>query len=236
VLDDPDRVKIYGDKAVMHQEMARLGVEMPNTLLWRPGQASRDLTAREIAYLGPRIVCKPACGSGSGGVLLDMAPTRAALDDAREYDPDDTYLLQEFVAPLDLAGQPAWFRVYNCFGKIFACFWHPETHATTLISPEQIDHYRLHELERISRMVALISGYTWFSTEIALTERAGRQMFLPIDYLNNKCFMLTHSEFGPNGMPDAVAEAVAREIAEQTWRHTRRFAQLRHASAHQYAA
>jgi hypothetical protein len=236
VLDDPDRVKIYGDKAVMHQELARLGVEMPHTLLWRPGQASRDLTAREIAYLGPRIVCKPACGSGSGGVLLDMAPTRAALDDAREYDPDDTYLLQEFVAPLDLAGQPAWFRVYNCFGKIFACFWHPETHATTLISPEQIDHYRLHELERISRMVALISGYTWFSTEIALTERAGRQMFLPIDYLNNKCFMLTHSEFGPNGMPDAVAEAVAREIAEQTWRHTRRFAQLRHASAHQYAA
>lgn len=236
VLDDPDRVKIYGDKAVMHQELARLGVEMPRTLLWRPGQPSRDLTAHEIAYLGQRIVCKPAGGSGSGGVVLDMAPTRAALDGAREYDPDDTYLLQEFVAPLDLAGQPAWFRVYNCFGKIFACFWHPETHATTLIPPEQIDQYRLHELERISRTVALISGYTWFSTEIALTERAGRQVFLPIDYLNNKCFMLTHGEFGPSGMPDAVAEAVAREIAEQTWRHARRFAHPRHAAAYQYAA
>jgi hypothetical protein len=237
VLDDPDRVKIYGDKAVMHQELARLGVEMPRTLLWRPGQPSRDLTAREVAYLGSRIVCKPAGGSGSGGVVLAMEPTRAALDDARDYDLDDTYLLQEFVAPLDLHGRPAWFRVYNCFGKIFACFWHPDTHATTLITPEEIDHYRLHELERISRTIALISGYTWFSTEVALTERAGRPAFLPIDYLNNKCFMLTHSEFGPSGMPDAVAEAVAREIAEQTWRHARRFAQLRHApSYHQHAA
>ncbi|HJZ45642.1 MAG TPA: hypothetical protein VKE41_00690 [Roseiflexaceae bacterium] len=236
VLDDPDRVKIYGDKAVMHQELACLGVEMPRTLLWRPGQPSRDLTPHERAYLGPRIVCKPAGGSGSGGVVLDMAPAQAALDDAREYDPDDTYLLQEFAAPLDLDGRPAWFRVYNCFGKIFACFWHPETHATTLVTPVEMEAYRLHELERISRTIALISGYTWFSTEIALTERAGRRAFLPIDYLNNKCFMLTHSEFGPSGMPDAVAEAVAREITEQTWRHARRFARFQHAPAHQYAA
>jgi hypothetical protein len=236
VLDDPDRVKIYGDKAVMHQELARLGVEMPRTLLWRPGQPSRALTLDERVYLGPRIVCKPACGSGSGGVVLDMAPTGAALDDARDYDPDDTYLLQEFAAPLDLDGRPAWFRVYNCFGKIFACFWHPETHVTTLVTSAEMDFYRLHELERISRMVALISGYTWFSTEIALTERAGRRAFLPIDYLNNKCFMLTHSEFGPTGMPDAVAEAVAREIAEQTWRHTRRFTRFQHTAAYQFAA
>jgi hypothetical protein len=236
VLDDPDRVKIYGDKAVMHQELMRLGVEMPRTLLWRPGQPSRDLTPQERAYLGERIVCKPACGSGSGGVVLDLAPTQAALDEARDYDPDDTYLLQEFAAPLDLGGRPAWFRVYNCFGKIFACFWHPETHATTLVTPVELDAYRLHELERISRTIALISGYTWFSTEIALTERAGRLAFLPIDYLNNKCFMLTHSEFGPSGMPDAVAEAVAREIVEQTWRRARRFARYRHAAAHQYAA
>jgi hypothetical protein len=236
VLDDPDRLKIYGDKAVMHQELARLGVEMPRTLLWRPGQPSRDLTPRECAYLGPRVVCKPANGSGSGGVVLDMTPTQAALDDARDYDPDDTYLLQEFVAPLDLDGRPAWFRVYNCFGKIFTCFWHPETHATTLVAPAEMDTYRLHELERISRTVALISGYTWFSTEIALTVRAGRRTFLPIDYLNNKCFMLTHSEFGPSGMPDAVADSVAREIAERTWRHARRFARFQNAPTYQYAA
>jgi hypothetical protein len=236
VLDDPDRVKIYGDKAVMHQELARLGIEMPRTLLWRPGQPSRDLSAREIAYLGQRIVCKPAGGSGSGGVVLNMAPTRDALDDAREYDPDDTYLLQEFVAPLDLAGQPAWFRVYNCFGKIFACFWHPETHATSLVTPAEMDAYHLHELERISRTVAQISGYTWFSTEIAVATRAGRRAFLPIDYLNNQCFMLTHSEFGPSGLPDAVAEAVAHQIVAQTWRHARRFDYSQRPAAYRYAA
>ena len=137
---------------------------------------------------------------------------------------------------LALDGRPAWFRVYNCFGKIFACFWHPETHATTLVTPAEIDAYRLHDLERISRTIALISGYTWFSTEIALTARAGRRAFLPIDYLNNKCFMLTHSEFGPSGIPEEVAQAVAREIVEQTWWHARRFNHLTRPAAYRYAA
>ena len=49
VLDDPDRVKIFGNKAVMHQELARLGVELPRTLIWRPCQPSRDLTRGDIA-------------------------------------------------------------------------------------------------------------------------------------------------------------------------------------------
>ncbi|HEY3228176.1 MAG TPA: hypothetical protein VGJ87_03090 [Roseiflexaceae bacterium] len=216
VVDDPDRVRIYGDKAVMHQELARAGVELPRTLIWRPDQPSRDLTPDERALLGPRIVCKPALGSGANGVTLDMDGTHAALQAARDYDPDDYYLLQEFVAPLDLDGRPAWFRVYNCFGRIFACFWNPTTHATALVTPGELAAYQLHELEQISRTIAAISGYTWFSTEIALTERDGRRAFLPIDYLNNKCFMLTHSEFGSSGMPDALAEAVACEIVEQT--------------------
>jgi hypothetical protein len=68
----------------------------------------------------------------------------------------------------------------------------------------------------------LISGYTWFSTEIALAERDGRRVLLPIDYLNNKCFMLTHGEFGSRGLPDVVAEAVACELVEQTWRRGQR--------------
>lgn len=222
VLDDPDRVKIYGDKAIIHQELEHVGLAMPRTLLWQPGDPNRDLTPEEQVYLGPRIVCKPARGSGSGGVVLGMAPTAAALADARDYDDEDTYLLQEFVEPIDLDGRPAWFRVYNCFGTIFPCFWNPESHATELVTPEQITRYGLYELERISQKIALVSGYTWFSTEIALTWRSGRLAFLPIDYLNNKCFMLTHEEFGPSGMPTQVAAAVAQEIAEQTFRRARR--------------
>jgi hypothetical protein len=236
VMDDPDRVRIFGDKAVMHQELARAGVALPHTLIWRPWQPSRDLTLAERDMLGRRIVCKPACGSGSGGVVLDMDGTTAALDDARDYDRDDHYLLQEFVAPLDLHGRPAWFRVYNCFGRIFACFWHPETHETMLVTPAEMLAYGLHDLERISRTIALISGYTWFSTEIALTRRQGRPTFLPIDYLNNKCYMLTHSEVGARGLPDTVAEAVAREIVEQTYRRSRPIARLRPLSAPHHQA
>ena len=221
VVDDPDRVRIYGDKAVMHHELARAGVALPRTLVWRAWQPSRDLTLAERDLLGRTIVCKPARGSGSGGVVLDMDGSRAALDATRDYDPDDHYLLQEFVTPLRLDGRAAWFRVYNCFGRVFACFWHPMTHTTTAVSPAEIALYGLHDLLRISRTIATISGYTWFSSEIALTERDGRRVFLPIDYLNNKCFMLTHAEVGAHGLPDAVAEAIAREMVEQAQRHVR---------------
>jgi hypothetical protein len=236
VVDDPDRVRIYGDKVVMHQELARAGVELPHTLIWHPGQPSRDLTAAERRLLGGRFVCKPALGSGASGVVLDMDGSRAALEDARAYDPDDHYLLQEFVAPLDLDGRPAWFRVYNCFGRIFACFWNPATHETALVAPGEMAHYRLYELERISHTIAAISGYTWFSTEIAVADRGGRRAFLPIDYLNNKCFMLTHSEFGPCGLPDWVAEEVACEIVEQVWRRSQMRAGGRYAASQLVAA
>jgi hypothetical protein len=236
VVDDPDRVRIYGDKATMHAELARAGIELPRTLIWRPGEPSRDLSSGERQFLGERIVCKPALGSGAGGVVLDMDGSRAALDDARDYDMDDHYLLQEFVEPLDLDGRPAWFRVYNCFGRVFACFWNPATHETALVTHNELAFYGLHNLERISQTIASISGYTWFSTEIALAKREGRRAFLPIDYLNNKCFMLTHSEAGPCGLPDTVAEAVAHEMIVQAQRRAKRRALLRYDAAWRNAA
>lgn len=222
VVDDPDRVRLYGDKVVMHHELARAGLDLPSTLIWRAWQPSRDLTLNQRDMLGRRLICKPSGGSGSGGVVLDFDGTAAALDAARAYDPDDHYLIQEFVAPLDLDGRPAWFRVYNCFGRVFACFWNPATHETIAVTPFERMIYGLHELERISQTIAAISGYTWFSTEIALVERDGRRLFLPIDYLNNKCFMLTQAEFGPCGLPGHIAEAVARQMVEQAWLHARR--------------
>ncbi len=231
VVDDPDRVALFGDKALMHEELCRAGLEMPRTLLWQPWMPSRDLTPDERAILGPRIVCKPAAGSGANGVVLDLPPTRAGLDAARAYDPEDTFLLQEFVAPMVLDGRPAWFRVYNCFGRVYACFWHPETHETRLVSPGEIAWYRLHELERISQTIARISGYTWFSSEVALAERDGRAVFLPIDYLNNKCFMLTQAEVGGHGMPDTLAEEVARVMVEHAHAHTARRAAPARAAA-----
>ena len=221
VVDDPDRVRAFGSKVVMHQELERAGVELPPTRIWRHWQPSRNLSIIERDRLGTRLIIKPANGSGAGGVQLDFDGSQAALDEARSYDHEDDYLIQEFVNPLTLDGRTAWFRVYNCFGRVFACWWHPDTHETYLVSHEEVTVYRLHELARISTTIAQISGYTWFSTEIALTERAGRRTFLPIDYLNNKCFMQTHSEVGPHGMPDTLAEIVAAEFASQTAQRVR---------------
>jgi hypothetical protein len=164
------------------------------------------------------MVCKPARGSGASGVVLDFDGSYSALEAARDYDRDDDFLIQEFITPVNLDDRPAWFRVYNCFGRVLACWWHPETHVTQLVSAEEIGRYKLHGLARISATIAAISGYTWFSTEVALSQRNSRRVFLPIDYLNNKCYMLTHAEVGERGLPDALAETVARVLVEAAMR------------------
>lgn len=220
-VEDPARVRAFGSKAAMHSALACAGLALPRTLIWPAGRPARDLTLAERELLGERFVVKPARGSGGCGVSLAADGSRESLAAAID-DPDDDFLLQERVRPLELGGQPAWFRVYTCFGQVFPCFWHPETHATRLVSPAEVAAHGLGELERIARRIQAICGYRWFSCEIALAERAGRRVFLPIDYNNNKPLMLAQSEFGEKGMPDALVAAAAWAFAEQAACHTAR--------------
>jgi len=221
VVDDPELVRLYGDKSVMPMALAQAGLEMPRTIILRSWQPTRPLTCAERAQLGPRFVVKPARGSGAGGVVLDCDGSPAAIDQARSYDPDDHFLLQEHITPLELGGRPAWFRVYSCFGRIGYCFWHPHTHETVGVTDEQFRAYGLQPLREIAQTVARVSGYTWFSCEVALTRRHGRLCWLPIDYLNNKCYLLAQSEVGPRGVPDIIVDAVIRELVAQAARHAK---------------
>jgi hypothetical protein len=220
-VEDPARVERYGSKAAMHQALADAGVQLPRTILWPAGRPPRALSSAERVLLGERFVVKPARGSGGCGVSLDVDGSAAALAAALD-DREDDFLLQERVRPLEIDGQPAWFRVYNCFGRVFPCFWHPETHAARLLYPAEIDALGLHDLERLSRRIGAVCGYRWFSSEIALTERYGRRFFLPIDYNNNKPLMIAQSEWGERGMPDVVVETVAWEFVQQAIRHAER--------------
>jgi hypothetical protein len=228
-VEDPACVRRFGSKAAMHEALARAGVALPRTIIWPAERPPRALTAMERVLLGERFVVKPARGSGGCGVSLDVDGSAESLAAALD-DPDDDFLLQERVRPLELDGQPAWFRVYNCFGRVFPCFWHPETHATRLVSAEEIDRYDLHALERLSRRIGAVCGYRWFSSEIALTEceqpprsvRHGRRQFLPIDYNNNKPLMVAQSEWGERGMPDVVVETAAWELVQQAVRRAAR--------------
>jgi hypothetical protein len=220
-VEDPALVARYGSKAVMHGALADAGVQLPRTILWPVGCPVRALTSVERVLLGERFVVKPARGSGGCGVSLDVDGSAAALEAAID-DPEDAFLLQERVRPLDVDGQPGWFRVYNCFGRVFPCFWHPQTHATRLLYPAEIEAYGLHDLERLSRRIGAVCGYRWFSCEIALAERHGRRIFLPIDYNNNKPLMIAQSEWGERGMPDVVVETAAWEFVQQALRYAER--------------
>lgn len=219
VVDDPELVRLYGDKAVMHHALSEAGLEMPRTVILRSWQPTRALTAAERILLGQYIVVKPARGSGASGVVLGCDGSAEAIAAARDHDPDDHFLLQEYIEPVDLGGRPAWFRVYSCFGRIGYCFWHPHTHETIGVSAEEHAAYGLDALSEIAQTIGRVSGYTWFSCEVALTRRDGRLCWLPIDYLNNKCYLLAQSEVGARGVPDIIVDAVIRELVDQEAHH-----------------
>ena len=153
---------------------------------------------------------------GLGGVVLSMEPSAAALADARDYDDEDTYLLQNSSSRLTWKGGSLVPR--QLLRQSDDLLLAPETRESW--SPRA--DCALRSARAGTHLAHDRAGFRlpWFSPK-SLTWRSGRFAFLPIDYLNNKCFMLTHAEFGASGMPMPVAETVTREIAEQTLRRTR---------------
>lgn len=79
--------------------------------------------------IGLLFIIKPALGYGQRGVkVISSENPLQEIADARLFDAGDNFLLQEFITPIELKGRPAWFRIYNLFGDIIPCWWHPTTH------------------------------------------------------------------------------------------------------------
>lgn len=196
------------DKASMHAQITRSGLDAPYTLILPPYQSSPELPILDLSPLGEEFAIKPAHGGAGHGVILG-ARSWNQIFQARQQFPDDQYLLQAQVIPAVLDNRPAWFRIIYCTDNIYLCWWDPATHIYTSLSQAEMQQFRLEPLIEIINRIARLSQLELFSSEVALTQE-GR--FLVIDYINDPIDLRLRSRT-PEGVPDEIIDAIVDNLA-----------------------
>jgi hypothetical protein len=237
-VNPPARSRLFTDKAAAHAELKRLGLGVPETVLFRPWMPDRPLTPAERGRLrldepGARAYLKPANGFGRRGVVRvdrpDPAGLAVALAYARNFDRHDTFLLQREVrcprlADADGAERPAYWRVFYCLGELIPFWWSPAEPEQRRPSywPLSLREVRRHGLGPVLaavRVLADLSGLDWFSTELCLSDGPEPSRFkvrgrpvVAIDYWNDQCDVDVQSRW-PGAAPDGVVAYVAERFA-----------------------
>jgi hypothetical protein len=194
------------DKTTMHLELIEAGLYTPYTIMLPPFIDSPILPQLDITALGERFVIKPSNGGGGEGVIMG-ATTREQVLRARMEFPQQKYLVQAYVAPRLLDGRPAWFRIFYAVDECYPCWWDPDTHIYSVVTPEQETLYNLQRLRTDTLRIARLCRLDWFSTEIALTQ----EQFVVVDYVNDGIDTRLQSR-ALDGVPDAIMRAIANQL------------------------
>lgn len=191
------------NKATMHLEFITAGVYTPYTIVLDPYVVQPVLREIDLSVLGKRFIIKPAHGGGGVGVILDATGLERVLA-ARREQPEDYYLLQAFIEPVQLNGRPAWFRVIYGFGETFFCWWDVGTHVYTPFSDSDKMVLPMPVLDEIIHNITKITGLDIFSSEIALTADGN---FVVVDYINDPLDLRLQSK-AVDGVPDSIVRAI----------------------------
>ena len=209
-INPHERETYTADKATMHLELIANGLHTPHSIILSPFTEQPELPADlDLSPLGPVFAIKPANGGGGEGVIVE-ATSAEQVAQARQQFPHDKYLLQAYIAPAEIDGQPAWFRVIYCLGEIYASWWPPKTHIFRPVQPDEVVALRLGELYDMAVRIASVSRLHLFSTEIALTPDG---QFLAVDYVNDQIDLRLQSQ-APDGVPDAIVQDICRRLAD----------------------
>ena len=209
VIDPPDRALAAFNKAKAHGQLSAAGLNLPPTVIVpRQALATFRFTAEQRELLGNPFVVKPSMGYGRKGVILD-AQSESDLLRSEVAWPDEHYLVQRRLMPRRIGAEPAYFRVYHVFGKLWCCWWNPFTDRFRQVSDVERETLGLEALDVIALKIASVTGMQFFSTEILQTDDG---TFTVIDYMNDQCHLLTQSASPSNGVPDAVVAGIAESL------------------------
>lgn len=203
MINDVDRATWAVDKATMHLEFLSNEIHVPYTIILPPWDERSDLDSIPLDKVGTPFVMKPARGGCGDGVILD-ARSVDDIQKARQQFPDDKYLVQEKICPVQINGHRAWFRVFYSCGEILPCWWDDQTKITEVLSSSEIDQKIHSRIVRIMRKIAKISELDLFSTEIALTPE---DKLLVIDHVNDQVDLRKKSSH-LDGIPDEVVDRI----------------------------
>jgi hypothetical protein len=202
-----EKARLTWDKGAMHRAFTELGLHTPYTIILPPYEEHPEIPSVDWKALGERFTIKPAHGGGGEGVVAE-ATSLSQVQGARQEYPDDRYLLQTHVIPIQLGSRAAWFRVFYCAGKIFICWWNTETHVHIPVTAAEETRNDLGPLRTITTTIARFCGLDLFSTEIALTAK-GR--FVVVDYVNDQIDLRLESK-AVDGVPDEIVQEIAEGI------------------------
>lgn len=205
------------DKAKMHFVFINAGLQTPYTFLLPSYREQPDIPPIELSQLGESFIIKPAHGGGGEGVVTEANSWTQVLESRKEY-PEDTYLLQMYVIPIQLNSRPAWFRVINCTGEIYPCWWDIKTHVYTPVTSSDEETFGLSSLREQSKSIAKICQLELFSSEITLTEN---NIFIVVDYINDQIDLRLQSK-ATDGVPDAIIQDIARQLVRLGKNHKSR--------------
>jgi hypothetical protein len=197
------------NKADMDEQFRQAGLMTPVTIVLPSYDNQPCLQPIDLSCLGDGFAIKPAHGGGGRGVHTGMVCWEQVNLARQEYS-DDQYLLQAQVNPVQLGEHPAWFRVINFAGKIYPCWWEPNSHLYTPVSESEENQLALQPLRLIAATIGWICQLDLFSTEIAIDAQGH---YLVIDHVNDPIDLRLKSQ-AVDGMPDEIAWAIAEGLAD----------------------
>lgn len=210
-LDTPQAMAWTADKATMHLEFLQAGIEVPHTVILDPVARRTGFpeVEAEIGVLGVPFVVKPANTTGGGIGVFDGASGWPDIERVRLLYPEDKYLVQQRVRPLERDGRRFWFRVFYACGDVHCCWWDDRSHVYAAVSRQERERYGLGRLEAVLRCIAQVCRLKLFSSEMVDTPE-GRVVV--VDYVNETPDLRPQSAF-PDGVPDGVVGAIADVVA-----------------------
>lgn len=192
------------DKANMHWQFIRASVNVPHAIILPAYCEQRDLPPLDLSPLGPSFSIKPASRGGGQGVINE-ASSLAEVVAARQQYPQDKYLLQAHVLPVQHGARLAWFRVIYCAGQVYPCWWDVTTHVYTAVDRTEETEQTLVRLRQVSERIAGVCGLELFSTEIAIT---ADNTLVAVDYVNDPVDLRLQSR-AVDGVPDDIVRGIA---------------------------
>jgi len=216
MINNVDRATWAVDKATMHLEFLSNGIHVPYTIILPPWEERSDLDSIPLDKVGTTFVIKPACGGCGDGVILD-AQSKDDIQKARQQFPDDKYLVQEKICPLQINNHRAWFRVFYACGEVLPCWFDDQTKLADVLAVSEIDPKIHSNILHIMRKIARISQLDLFSTEIALTTES---KLLVIDHVNDQVDLRKKSSH-LDGIPDEVVDQIVVNLANWVEKYVR---------------
>lgn len=210
IFDPPEKASWAADKATMHLEFISKGILTPYTFILPPFEEEPDLNKFNLDFslIGIPFVIKPANFTGGGLGVIKEATTLEDIQKARREFPQDKYLIQKKIKPLQKDGKKFWFRFFYSWKLIQGAWWDDETHIYSALSENDLSLYSLQPLFDLTSKIQTICQLNFFSTEIVKDEE---DQLIVVDYVNESCDMRLQSHYA-DGVPDHLVEKVAQSL------------------------